>query len=187
MFITNGTNLAAEPSRSAALEALKATHEAGVKTIFDVDFRASSWANASQAGEQARRMMPFVNVVLANEEELSLLTSGNDPQRQIEQVLHGGVEIVVQKLGARGVAAHTLTSHDQADSLSEKLVCAVGGGDGFASGFLYALYRGFDLPRALSYGNAAAAVVVSRVSCSDVMPRLQEIENQLKSNAAPAV
>jgi len=59
------------------------------------------------------------------------------------------------------------------------VICAVGGGDGFASGFLYALHCGYDLPRALVYGNAAAAIVVKRVTCSSAMPRLPEIEAHL--------
>src|SRR5437868_7578426 len=51
MFITNGTNLAIEPSRRAAMDGLTVAHKAGVKTIFDMDYRASSWKSPSQAGE----------------------------------------------------------------------------------------------------------------------------------------
>jgi 5-dehydro-2-deoxygluconokinase len=52
----------------------------------------------------------------------------------------------------------------------------IGAGDGFASGFLSALLDGRPLEDCLRYGNAAAAVVVSRVSCSDAMPYPHEVE-----------
>jgi 5-dehydro-2-deoxygluconokinase len=179
MFVTNGTNLAAAPARDAALSALKAAHQAGVTTVLDVDYRSNSWRSPHEAGQEAHRALPWVDVVLANEEELVLLTGSQDSQQQVASVLAAGPKILVEKLGARGVAAHTTAGKHFAPSRSENVLCAVGGGDGFASGFLYALYRGYELPRALAYGNAAAAVVVSRVTCSGAMPRLPEIEARL--------
>jgi 5-dehydro-2-deoxygluconokinase len=186
MFITNGTNLAASPARDSALNALAAAHKAGVRTVLDIDYRASSWNSSADAGAAARKALPLVEVVLANEEELALLTDSDDPEKQIESVLAAGPKLLVQKLGARGVAAHTASSKHFAQSQSEEVVCAVGGGDGFAAGFLYALYRDYELPRALAYGNAAAAVVVGRVSCADSMPRLAELEARLQQRSAAA-
>jgi 5-dehydro-2-deoxygluconokinase len=179
MFITNGTNLAETPARESAVRALEIAHQAKVTTVFDVDYRANSWASPSAAGDQARKVIGLVDVVFANEEELTLLTGTEDVNRQIDSVLSLGPKVLVQKLGARGVAAHTKGARHSAPSLTDNLVCAIGGGDGFASGFLYALYKGYELPRALEYGNAAAAIVVSRVTCSSAMPKLQEIEAHL--------
>ena len=176
MFITNGTNLAAEPARTSALKALDTAHRAGATTVLDIDYRASSWASAPDAGQAAVHAISAADVVLANEEELALLTGTDDPGRQISSVLAAGPKILVQKLGARGVAAHTSKGEHFDPSRTQKLVCAIGGGDGFASGFLYAIFRGYELPRALAYGNAAAAVVVGRVTCSSAMPRLAEVE-----------
>ncbi len=184
MLITNGTNLASPPSRDSARKALAAAHKAGVRTALDIDYRDSSWSSSAEAGKEAWSVLPWVEVVLANEEELALLAGSDDPEKQIESVLAAGPKILVRKLGARGVTAHTSTSKHFAPSQSEEIVCAVGGGDGFAAGFLYAVYRGYDLPRALAYGDAAAAVVVSRVSCADAMPRLQEIEARLREGSA---
>ena len=186
MFITNGTNLAESPGREAALEALGVARAAGAETVFDVDYRASSWPNARAAGEAAKAALPHVSVLLANEEELALLTGSEDAREQVRAVLAGGVRVLVHKLGARGVEAHTANTSVHAESRTEKLVCAVGGGDGFASGFLYALFRGFELPRALDYGNAAAAIVVQQVPCAPVMPRLPELEAHLARAAAKA-
>ncbi len=176
MFITNGTNLAAEPARTSALKALDTAHRAGATTVLDIDYRASSWASAADAGQAAVHAITMADVVLANEEELTLLAGTDDPGHQITSVLAAGPKILVQKLGASGVAAHTSSGKYFDLSRTQNLVCAIGGGDGFASGFLYALFRGYELPRALAYGNAAAAVVVGRVTCSSAMPRLADLE-----------
>ncbi len=180
MFVTNGTNLANEPSRSAALAALQEARSAGVRTVLDADYRASSWKSPGDAGRAAREALPFADVLLANEEELALLTESTSGEAQIAEVLAAGPTVLVQKLGARGVAAHTKSEHSIAASRTKKLVCAVGGGDAFAAGFLYALYRGMDLPQALAFGNAAAAIVVSKVSCADVMPTLSQLTAELR-------
>ena len=70
-----------------------------------------------------------------------------------------------------------------------QVVSTIGAGDGFASGFLYGLLKGLPVIECLHYGNAAAAIVVSRLSCSEAMPTLvevQEIIREQRSQAVPA-
>jgi len=61
------------------------------------------------------------------------------------------------------------------------VVTTIGAGDGFASGFLFAKLKGLSLTDCLHYGNAAAAIVVSRLSCSEAMPLLHEVETMIAS------
>lgn len=179
MFVTNGTSLCASPSRESTLRALSTAREAGMCTVLDIDYRASSWPSPASAGEVARNALQWVDVVLGNEEELFLLTGEYDASRQAEAALSHGVKIVVCKLGAKGVTARTHEGSWSASPIAVDVVSTIGAGDGFAAGFLYALDRGFPLEECLQYGNAAAAVVVSRVSCSDAMPRLEEVTKLL--------
>src|SRR5205823_4504613 len=65
-FVTNGTALAASPSRESAVAALKAAHAGSARTIFDVDYRASSWPSPAAAGAAARDILSLLKVVLAN-------------------------------------------------------------------------------------------------------------------------
>ena len=60
-----------------------------------------------------------------------------------------------------------------------EVVSTIGAGDGFASGFLYGYIKEMRWDSCLRYGNAAAAIVVSRLSCSEAMPRLNEVEELL--------
>jgi 5-dehydro-2-deoxygluconokinase len=67
------------------------------------------------------------------------------------------------------------------------VVTTIGAGDGFASGFLYATLRGLPLVECLHYGNAAAAIVVSRLSCSEAMPVIAEVEEMIQRQRATRV
>ncbi len=186
MFVTNGTSLSAPPARESTWQALKAAHEAGLRTVLDIDYRASSWSSSGQAGEAARAVLPWVRVVLGNQDELFLLTGEREAGLQARAVLAKGADLVVCKLGKDGVEAHTRDRSCFAAPIPTPVVSAIGAGDGFAAGFLYALDRGWTLEECLRYGNAAAAIVVSRVSCSDAMPRREELA-ELLGSAAPSV
>ncbi len=176
MLVTNGTSLAASPAREATLNALKTAHVAGSRTVFDVDYRESSWKSAEEAGRVARKALAWVDVVLGNESELVLLSGTPNVATQVGKVLDRGVKLLVRKRGAQGVEAHTREQTCSAPPFPLPVVSAIGGGDGFAAGFLFALYHDKPLEECLRYGNAAAAVVVSRVSCSDAMPYREELE-----------
>ncbi len=180
MFVTNGTSLSASPGREATIDGLKTAKKAGLRTVLDVDYRASSWPSPEEAGRQARAVLPWVDVVLGNEDELALLSGKREARAQVEAVLDCGAELVVRKLGAKGVEAHTCHESFSAPPCPTRVVSTIGAGDGFAAGFLYALDRGLLLEECLRYGNAAAAVVVSRVSCSDAMPNLEELGEFLR-------
>jgi len=149
--------------------------------VLDVDYRASSWPSPEAAGEQARTALPFVDVVLGNEDEITLLTGEADPRRQVAAVLDAGVALLVRKLGPRGVEAHTRTESTSIPPLPVRVVSTIGAGDAFASGFLDGLHRGQPLAECLRAGNAAAAIVVGRVSCSDAMPYRSEINALLRT------
>jgi 5-dehydro-2-deoxygluconokinase len=186
MFVTNGTSLASSPARESTVEALKTARAAGLRIIFDVDYRSSSWTSPREAGRVARGVFPWADVVLGNEDELNLLTDTNDTQGQVAAVLDAGAKLVIRKLGSKGVQAHTRNESYSALPYPMPVTCAIGGGDGFATGFLYAFYKDEPLQECLRYGNAAAAVVVSRVSCADSMPRLEELEGLLHATASNA-
>ena len=182
MFVTNGTSLAASPSRESTMAALRAAREARARTVLDVDYRASSWPSPAAAGEQARQALPFVDVVLGNEDEIALLTGDSEPRRQVRAVLDAGVGVLVRKLGARGVETHTREGSTSVPPLPVRVVSTIGAGDAFASGFLDGLHRGRPLAECLRAGNAAAAIVVGRVSCSDAMPYRNEIDDMLRQS-----
>jgi len=180
MFVTNGTSLCASPSRESTYLALERAKRAGCRVVFDVDYRAMSWLSAAAAGQAVRLALPFIDVLIGNQPELRLVAGEENLQRATE-TLGERVPLLVSKLGEQGTRAWQGGESVFLPPYSVEVVSTIGAGDGFASGFLYALLAGKPVAECLHYGNAAAAIVVSRLSCSEAMPALAEVEAMVRS------
>jgi len=184
MFITNGTSLCAPPSRESTYKALERAKEAGLKVVFDVDFRAMSWPSPEEAGLAVRLALPFIDVLIGNQLELKLVAGLDDLDAARAKLLKARVPMLVSKLGDEGTCVWTEGEPVFEPPCKVEVLSTIGAGDGFASGFLAAMLRGLGLRDCLRYGNASAAIVVSRLSCSEAMPTLAEVEELLRRQAA---
>jgi 5-dehydro-2-deoxygluconokinase len=184
MFITNGTSLCASPSREATYLALGRARQAGCRVVLDVDYRAMSWASPQEAGLAVRLALPFVDVLIGNQLELMLVAGTSSLDEATDKLHAAGVPMLVSKLGEEGTRVWTAGEPVFLAPYSVDVVSTIGAGDGFASGFLYALLRDKPVAECLHYGNAAAAIVVSRLRCSEAMPTLAEVEAMLAGQRA---
>jgi 5-dehydro-2-deoxygluconokinase len=180
MFITNGTSLCASPSRESTYRALERAQQAGCRVVFDVDYRAMSWPSPEAAGQAVRLALPFVDVLIGNQPELRLVAGEDDLDRATE-TLRERVPLLVSKLGEQGTRVWQGGESVFLPPYTVEVVSTIGAGDGFASGFLSGLLAGKPVAECLHYGNAAAAIVVSRLSCSEAMPTLAEVESMVRS------
>jgi len=55
-----------------------------------------------------------------------------------------------------------------------------GGGDAYASAFIYGLLENWDIIDALEFGSASASMLVSAHSCSDAMPKVDDIRKFIR-------
>jgi len=189
MFITNGTSLCASPSRVSTYRALERARKSGCRVVLDVDYRAMSWPGPEEAGLAVRLALPFVDVLIGNELELTIVTGAGNLDEAVDRLRNASVPMLVSKLGDKGTRVWTGGESVFLAPYSVEVVSTIGAGDGFASGFLYALSKDLPAVECLHYGNAAAAIVVSRLSCSEAMPTLAEVEDimrQQRSKLAPA-
>lgn len=183
LFVTNGTSLCASPSRESTLRALRSAKDGRATVAFDVDYRSVSWETAGQAASITAMALPFVDILLANEEELALVGGSPNRGEAISRILDAGVSVVIAKLGDKGVLASTRRESFYLDALPTPVLSTIGAGDGFAAGFLDAWVRECGLGKALCHGNAAASVVVSRLFCGEAMPRRDELDELLAKHA----
>jgi len=91
--------------------------------------------------------------------------------------------MLVSKLGEEGTRVWQGRDSVFLPPYEVEVVSTIGAGDGFASGFIYALLAGKPVIECLQFGNAAAAIVVSRLSCSEAMPTREEVETLILSQA----
>ncbi len=179
MFITNGTSLCASPSRESTYRALERAKAAGARVVFDIDYRAMSWESPEEAGLAVRLALPFIDVLIGNQTELCLAAATGDLSESVRRLRR--VPLLVSKLGDEGTRVFGEGEPVYLPPYKVEVCTTIGAGDGFASGFLYGLLQGFPVEKCLHYGNAAAAIVVSRVSCSEAMPRLDEVEQMMRN------
>jgi len=183
IVVTNGTSLCASPSRDTTLRALQLARNQGLTTVFDVDYRASSWDSPRAAGAAGREAWPWIDVLLANAEEIKLFSSDTDETQEAQiaaEALASGVKVVVWKQGAEGASGFSSGSNVHVPAFKVAVTSTIGAGDGFAVGFTYAYAQGKPLADCLRYGNACAAHVVQQVACAEAMPSLTQLAGLLE-------
>lgn len=109
-------------------------------------------------------LLPHIDYLLCNEYELGVCAGEGGEggsEENVGRALAAGARCLVLKRGAAGATAWTERERIDAPGFSVKVQTTVGAGDSFNAGFLFARGRGSSLERALTAGNATAALVVS--------------------------
>jgi 2-dehydro-3-deoxygluconokinase len=161
-------------------EALAAARAAGVPVSVDLNYRRKLWSE-SDAQATMRPLMEFVDLVIANEEDLQTVlgvqVDGTDVERGALHV--DGYETVarqVRNFGPRRVAVTLRESRSASDNfwsalyLDEsgrahhsprydlRIVDRVGAGDSFAAGLIYGILGGRPADETLRFAVAASAL-----------------------------
>jgi 5-dehydro-2-deoxygluconokinase len=170
VYVT-GTGLAREPSRSMVLGVLERRIGQSF-TVFDLDWRPMLWGDrAAEYRVLARLGARMADVVIGSDSEYQ--AAGLHPG----DALALGARIAVTKHGPDGVSAHTAEGGEQrVPGLPVPVVNGLGAGDAFAAAFGAGLLAGLPLVEAIGRGNAAGAIVATRLSCSTAMPRASEVD-----------
>ncbi|MEE4421889.1 sugar kinase [Streptomyces bugieae] len=173
LHLTGITPALGPAARAASRHALELAHRDGSLICLDVNFRARLWT-AEDAAAVLRQWMPFVDVLIASDDELPLClpegaggAGGPGAGRvaalaeRAAPLLDLGVAEVVAKLGADGAAVFTGEGALHRPATPVRAVDAVGAGDAFVAGYLSALLDGEGpaerLERAVTTGAFAVA------------------------------
>ena len=176
-----------ETTSEVIIEGMKAAKKAGAVISFDLNFRAklwNIWGGEKRAVEVIARIVDNVDVLVGNEEDLQLglgipgpevaAKSKLDPSTffgMIDQVIkkHPKVKIVATTLRE----VHSTNRHSwsavawidgktyQAPTAELDVLDRVGGGDGFAAGFIYGLLNGETEQDAVNLGWAHGALLTT--------------------------
>ena len=196
--ITGITPAISESAMELSLESVKVAKKKGITVSCDLNYRKNLWKYGKKAAEVMRELAKYVDVAIANEE---------DVQKSLEITIDVDVESgdldreKYKALGDKVLAAYphmkmiaiTLRESHSADwngwaaclndgenfYVSKKyefrdIIDRVGGGDSFAGGLIYGLKTHKDKQQALEFAVAASCLKHSiigdfnRVSASDV-------------------
>ena len=170
-----------------AAEMMKAAKAAGAVTSFDLNFREKMWkvsGGMDRAVEVIGRIVENVDVLVGNEEDLQKGLGIPGPEVAAKSkldpsVFFGMIDKVVAKLPKVKAVATTLREVHSTNRHSWSAVAwingktytapkaelevfdRIGGGDGFASGFIYGLLTGEEPEQAVKLGWAHGALLTT--------------------------
>lgn len=184
-LLVSGTALAESPSREAVLKATYLAKKNGTPIIFDIDYRAYNWKNFDDIAIYYSTVANNADIILGSREEYDLTEKyvgldGSDPA-SANYWHKKGAKIVVIKHGKEGSTAYTNDGKSYSiKPFPVKALKGFGGGDGYASAFIYGLLEGMDIQDALELGSASAAMLVASHSCADEMPTIDALKDFIK-------
>ena len=156
----------------ACLAACKAAKEKGLTVSCDLNYRKKLWTR-EQAGECMAKLLPYVDVCIANEAENTDIDSGKLDHEGYISVARQ----IAKRFGCKKVAitlrgSISASDNDWAGMLYDaasdsavfsttyhvRIVDRVGGGDSFGGGLIYALVAGKNDQQAIDFAVAASCL-----------------------------
>lgn len=183
LVVVSGTLLAAEPARSTTLRLLEdrlaSRHERPASTtILDLDWRPTLWDDPAEAPALLARAAALSDVLIGSDAEFGAAGLHPDVGSPL------GPSLIVLKHGPGGVSLIRADRRRSLPGLEVEVLCGIGAGDALTAAFAAGLLRGNDPETAVERGNAAGAIVASRLMCSTAMPTPDEIDRLLARGVA---
>ena len=176
-----------ETTPDVIVEGMRAAKAAGAVVSLDLNYRAKLWkivGGEKRAVEVLSRILPYVDVLVGNEEDLQKGVGIPGPEMAAKSELDpsaffGMIDNVIAKYPQIKVVATTLREVHSTNRHSWSAVAwvngktytaptaeldvhdRIGGGDGFASGFFYGLLAGETPEQALRLGWAHGALLTT--------------------------
>ena len=162
------------------LDALKKARARGIRVSCDLNYRKKLWSR-ERAGEVMAQLMPYVDVIIANEEDAAdvfgIRAEGTDVNAGVIN-REGYISVARQlseRFGAKRVAitlrgSISASENDWAGMLYENgqayfsrqyrihIVDRVGGGDSFGGGLIYASLKNLDPQASIEFAVAASCL-----------------------------
>ena len=188
-ILISGTALAESPSREAALKAVALAKKNGVPVIFDIDYRAYNWKNSDEIAIYYSSVAREADIILGSREEYDLtekfIKVGMTDKETAAYWHSQNAKIVIIKHGKEGSTAYTNDGESYSiKPFPVKLLKSFGGGDGYASAFLYGIFEGWEIIEALEFGSASAAMLVASHACSQDMPSVDAVKQFIADKKA---
>jgi len=149
-------------------------------TVLDLDWRPMFWDSPEQASEAIAPMLDQFTIAIGNKDECEIAVGTRDLNLAADRLLEAGLEMAVMKLGGDGVMIATADgTRVSVPPYLVDVVSGLGSGDAFGGAFCHGLLEGWDPETIIKWGNAAGAIVASRLMCADDMPTTEDITTLL--------
>lgn len=149
------------------------------EVVLDLDYRPSMWPDAELAHEVALAAVRRSTVVVGNRAECEVAVSETDPDRAADALLAEGVRLAIVKRGGEGVLLATADGRWTIPPVPIDVLCGLGAGDAFGGALVHGLLSEWTVPEIGMFANAAGAYVATKLTCADVMPTIEQVEDMM--------
>lgn len=155
--------------------ALQRAHEAGKTVILNP---------APVTGPLPSQWLGWIDYLIPNETEAQAMTglavnSAAEAEQAASLLRETGAGKIIVTLGERGVLFADGVQSRHSPGRKVQAVDTTAAGDTFVGGFAAALARGLDESQAIAFGQAAAALSVTRAGAQPSIPTLAQVEQVL--------
>jgi 2-dehydro-3-deoxygluconokinase len=214
-FHTGGIFAAlSESTPDVIVTSMKAAKKHGTIVSYDLNYRPSLWKSlggTARAQEVNREVAKYVDVMIGNEEDFTVclgfevegvgenLTDldADKFKNMISRVIEVYPNFKATATTLRGVKTATVNDwgavcwhdgrfYEATHRPGLEIMDRVGGGDGFASGFVYGMLTFNDASKAVEYGAAHGALAMTTPG-DTTMARLSEVEKIVAGGSARVV
>lgn len=196
IVVTGGANLALSPADvDAAMTALVGADvlltqlETPLQTVAHAlqvakNLHVRTVLNPAPAIPLPSQISTLADYLTPNETELHTLTgkTSHDIEEHAASLLATTEQTAIVTLGAGGALWVNKIGHGHVPGFPVEAVDMVGAGDAFNAGLAVALAEGRDLPDAIAFANAAAAICVTRPGAAPSMPQRFEVESLMRGH-----
>jgi 2-dehydro-3-deoxygluconokinase len=165
LHVSGITPAVSDAAGEAALAAMTAARQRGVKISFDCNFRARVWAaRAKQAPAVLRKLCEPADLIFGDERDFTFMFEG-DADAAFAACKN------LQFVACTSRARHSADTQEISGSLRSRrdtyttrpyslygIVDRIGAGDAFAAGVLHGLIRSFDPQKTIDFATAAAVL-----------------------------
>lgn len=153
----------------AAVELLRQASADGRLVVFDANLRPGLW-HGVRAREEFSELVPFIDYLLAGENEIRVLIDGVALDEAAQRLLDEGLKAVLVKRGRRGSTVFTPAGVTAVPAFETHTVDPIGAGDAYAAGTVAGLLRGWDVEQAAVLGSALGACAVTSTGDWESLP-----------------
>ena len=146
--------------------------------LFDTGWPPEGWKN--QIRDEIMNLIPYFDYFLPNEIEIDHLT-GNKPSR----IFNYWSGTLIIKIGRDGSRIVTADSTIHVPTIQVEVKDTIGAGDYFNAGFIWGLWKGFNLVQSVKIANIIASLNISLDAQRKRLARPEDVDSILKSTFNP--
>jgi 5-dehydro-2-deoxygluconokinase len=197
--VVTGTHFSTPNVAAASRRVMGLARSHGGRVVLDIDYRPVLWGLTGHTAGDLRfvssetvtghlqSVLPGCDVVVGTEEEIHIAGGSTDTIEALRKIRTITPALIVVKRGPTGAVAFPEAIPDRLEQgvvgpgFVVEVYNVLGAGDGFMAGFLRGYVKDEPLPKALAWGNACGALVVSRHGCAPAIPTWTELRHFLKA------